>query len=135
VNIKLGEVIKVSLINYLQEKRNCPFWDVKGQFTLRCFASHLPEPPSAGIGTVSDKEIREWRFEIGLTNLYSLVDLASRAKIDTLYSLTRWLPRFRRAGPSTSLDKSAVWGYRIVAGDDTMNGNGCQTTPLARTAR
>jgi len=24
-----------------------------------------------------------------------------------------WLPRYRRAGPSTSLDKSAAWGYSI----------------------
>src|SRR5574341_855478 len=56
VNIRLGEVIKVSLMIYLREKRNCPFWDVKGQFTLRCSPSHLPEHPSAGIGTSLVKE-------------------------------------------------------------------------------
>jgi hypothetical protein len=37
------------------------------------------------------------------------------------------LPRLRRAGPSTSLDKSAVKGYLIVDGDNTMSVGRCQT--------
>jgi hypothetical protein len=39
------------------------------------------------------------------------------------------LPRFRRAGPSTSLDKSAVKGNLIVDGDNTMSVRRCQTIP------
>ncbi len=55
--------------------------------------SHLPEHPSAGIGT----------FHI------------------------TGLPRFRRAGPSTSLDKSAAQGLLNCWRDDTMRESKCQT--------
>jgi hypothetical protein len=37
------------------------------------------------------------------------------------------LPRLRRAGPSTSLDKSAVRGYSVVVGDNTMSAGRCQS--------
>jgi len=52
--------------------------------------SHLPENTSAGVGTLR---------AIGLVQL---AFIAVR------------LPRFQRAGPSTSLDKSAYRGYEIV---------------------
>jgi hypothetical protein len=32
------------------------------------------------------------------------------------HPLARWLSRFHRADPSTSLDKSADWGYWFVSG-------------------
>jgi hypothetical protein len=52
--------------------------------------SHLPEHPSAGIGTFADQVFRK------SANVYFLDDQI----------LVR-LPRLLRAGPSTSLDKSA----------------------------
>ena len=37
------------------------------------------------------------------------------------------LPRLHRAGPSTSLDKSAVRGYLVIVGDNTMSVRRCQS--------
>jgi hypothetical protein len=59
--------------------------------------SHLPEPPSVGIGTFH-------RSTVGL-------------------------PRFHRAGPSTSLDKSAVKAFKLL-NDNTTIENHCQTNMI-----
>jgi hypothetical protein len=40
--------------------------------------------------------------------------------------MTEWLPRLHRAGPSTSLDKSAIRGYTVVIQDDTTGRDRCQ---------
>ena len=72
--------------------------------------SHLPEHPSDGIGTLAWRARRRIR-QSALNQLQNQV--AGMPAVRTV--IQSRLSRHRRAGPSASLDKSADWGYWIVA--------------------
>src|SRR4030042_3785401 len=84
VNSRLGEFMKVLLIN-ASKKELAPSGQerARNERSLE-LPSHLPDNTSAGVGTLK------------AISLVQLAFIAGR------------LPRFQRAGPSTSLDKSAL---------------------------
>jgi len=81
------------------------------------------KPPSAGLFRLK-RVSRRCKSLSSFRTLMVLTELAPwRARRPT------WLPRFRRAGPSTSLDKNCSFHTILysIGGDDTTEGAECQT--------